>query len=96
MMNMKSLKKPKVIAYRNRYDIMAKILETVGSGLDKGRLIKSTNTPPELSEAYVELLMKKGLLKVADIRADLGEILKVTDKGVSFLTHYKIIQDLTK
>ena len=90
------IRKPKVIAYRNRYDIMMKILENVGVGIDRGRLLKITDTSPELSEAYLKLLVKKGLLKVTDVKEGLGEILKVTDKGADFMHHYRIIQDLTK
>jgi len=95
-MRMNKIRRPKVIAYRNRYDIMMKILEHVDIGVDKGKLMKTAEIAPELFEAYLKLLMEKKLLKVAEVKESLGEIFKVTDKGMDFMFHYRIMQDLTK
>jgi len=72
---------------RDRYDIIAEILEAASGGTVKTRLLcKAKLSSGQLAE-YVALLVEKGLLESSEVveHRRFRRVLKTTDEGVRFL-----------
>lgn len=72
-----------VVKYRTKLDIVAAILNVVGHGRKKTRIMQLANLSYKLLEKYMEPAIEVGLIR---IRSDVYE---VTENGRSFLEKYK-------
>lgn len=76
-------------------DIMADILLTAIGGVRKTRIMYRCNLSFKQLEAYLNLLLEKGLLtKVSKGETSQERFLKTTDKGKVFLRVYRGLQSL--
>jgi len=81
---------------RDRYDIIAEILEAASGGTVKTRLLcKAKLSYGQLTE-YVALLVEKGLLENSEVvqNGRFRCVLKTTEKGVRFLESLRSLDTL--
>ena len=83
---------PSVFSYRSRMDIIANILENAIKGINKTKLMYSSNLSFTHFNLYVELLLDIRLLELKDGRSRI--IIKTTNKGMDFLRIYHRIKNL--
>lgn len=76
---------------RNAMEITISILEEAKNGINKTRLVYSTNLNFFLIQRYIEFLTAKNLLEVVN---NPQPIYKTTEKGIEMLNEFSKIKDI--
>lgn len=78
-----------VFSYRSRMDIIANILENARGGVNKTKLMYSSNLSFKHFNSYLKFLLDRGLLEMTDEGRQ--KLIKTTARGVEFLRLYRKI-----
>ena len=75
---------------RSRWDIMASVLRVAISGRTKTYIMRKCNLSYRQLQAYLEILLDKGLLevKLRDVKGNPTKIFATTQRGQTFLKAY--------
>lgn len=79
--------------YRNHFEIIALMLEAVkGGGARRFSIMRRTSVNSAQLKKHLGSLMKMGLVEI-DVKGG-RTIYKATDRGLEFLRHYNILQQI--
>jgi predicted transcriptional regulator len=82
------------MTYRDKIDIMSRILEAANGGGTKIRIMYQALISYKQMKEYVNFMAEKGLLEY-DSKQE-RQVLRTTEKGLQFLDYYNRIRDIIR
>ena len=95
-MNLRTNNKKRSNKHRGSLDIIADILEASKGKTRKTYLMYRCNLSFRQLENYLNLLLKRGLLKAIEDNSNNTSLFRITEKGERFLETYKGLLGLMK
>jgi predicted transcriptional regulator len=82
------------MSYRDKIDIMSRILEAANGGGTKIRIMYKALLSYKQMKEYANFMAEKGLLEY-DSKQE-GQVFRTTEKGLQFLDYYNRIRDIIR